>query len=216
MDREDTTLDTTTGDRSKNSELRGSQSVKRPKRFFLTQQQYLRIILILAVISITVGIFVFRDRVASLQGYGYLGAFLISLVSSATIILPIPGLAVIFALGATYNPYLIGLAAGAGSALGELSGYMAGYSGQIVIKDSKTYQRMEAWMKRRGSIIIFVLAFVPNPLFDLAGAAAGVLRYPVWKFLLFCFSGKAPKSILVALAGAWTLEWVREILEEYF
>jgi uncharacterized membrane protein YdjX (TVP38/TMEM64 family) len=216
MQKEDPTLETTTGDRSEDSELRGSQDVKSPKRFFLTRQQYLRIILILLIILITVGIFVFRDKVASLQGYGYLGAFLVSLISSATIILPIPGLAVIFALGATYNPYLIGLAAGAGSTLGELSGYMAGYSGQIVIKDNKTYQRMEAWMKRQGSIIIFVLAFVPNPLFDLAGAAAGVLRYPVWKFLLFCFSGKAPKSILAALAGAWTLEWVREILEKYF
>jgi len=186
------------------------------KRLHLSRAQYVRILFVIIVLAITIGIFVFRDRVANLQGYGYLGAFLISLVSSATIILPIPGIALIFALGATYDPYLIGLAAGAGSALGELSGYMAGYSGQAIIGHNKTYQRMEGWMRRRGSIVIFVLSFVPNPLFDLAGAAAGILRYPVWKFLLFCFLGKAPRSILVALAGAWALDWVLEFLERYF
>jgi uncharacterized membrane protein YdjX (TVP38/TMEM64 family) len=208
MGKDDPTIDTTSGETDKKAEA--------PKRLFLSREQYTRILLIVIVLAVTAGIFVFRDRVSNLQGYGYLGAFLISLVSSATIILPIPGLALIFALGDAYNPFLIGIAAGAGSALGEITGYMAGYSGQIVLKNNKTYLRMERWMKRRGSIVIFVLAFVPNPIFDLAGAAAGVLRYPLWKFLLVCFLGKTPKSILVALAGAWTLEGVRDILERYF
>ena len=208
MGKDDPTIDTTSGETDKKA--------KAPKRLFLSREQYTRILLIVIVLAVTAGIFVFRDRVSNLQGYGYLGAFLISLVSSATIILPIPGLALIFALGDAYNPFLIGIAAGAGSALGEITGYMAGYSGQIVLKNNKTYLRMERWMKRRGSIVIFVLAFVPNPVFDLAGAAAGVLRYPLWKFLIVCFLGKTPKSILVALAGAWTLEWVRDFLERYF
>ena len=208
MGKDDPTIDTTSGETDKKA--------KAPKRLFLSREQYTRILLILMVLAVTAGIFVFRDHVVNLKSYGYLGAFLISLVSSATIILPIPGLALIFALGDAYNPFLIGIAAGAGSALGEITGYMAGYSGQIVLKNNKTYLRMERWMKRRGSIVIFVLAFVPNPVFDLAGAAAGVLRYPLWKFLLVCFLGKTPKSILVALAGAWTLEWVRDILERYF
>lgn len=192
------------------------QGTEGKKQGFLSRKQYLRISIIIVVIAITAGIFVFRDRVANLAGYGYLGAFLISLISSATIIVPVPGIAVIFALGATYDPYLIGVAAGAGAALGEISGYMAGYSGQMVIKNNKTYLRMERWMRRRGTFVIFVLAFVPNPLFDLAGAAAGILRYPLWKFLAVCFLGKTPKSILIALAGAWALEGVLKFLEKYF
>jgi uncharacterized membrane protein YdjX (TVP38/TMEM64 family) len=201
---------------SKNTELPAAPIAKTKSRFTLSRELCLRILVILIVIGISAGIFVFRDRVASLEGYGYLGAFLISLVSCATIILPIPGIALIFALGDTYNPFLVGLAAGAGSALGEISGYMAGYSGQVVIKNNKTYLRLEEWMKRRGAIVVFVLSFVPNPLFDLAGAAAGVLRYPLWKFLTFCFLGKTPKNILIALAGAWALEGVRQFLEKYF
>jgi membrane protein YqaA with SNARE-associated domain len=215
MGKDDPTLDTA-GGKSEDSSLADGQKVKAAKRAFLSRELYLRILVILMVLGLTAGIFIFRGRVANLAGYGYLGAFLISLLSSATIILPVPGLAVIFALGDAYNPFLIGLAAGAGSALGEITGYMAGYGGQMVLQNNKAYLRMEHWMKRRGSIVIFVLSFVPNPLFDLAGAAAGVLRYPLWKFLLVCFLGKTPKSILVALAGAWTLQWVREILERYF
>lgn len=215
MAEEDPTLNTIRDD-EKDMEAGREQQAKAAKRPFLSRELYLRILVLILILGITACIFVFRDRVANLAGYGYLGAFLISLLSSATIILPIPGIALIFALGATYNPYLVGLAAGAGSALGELSGYMAGYSGQVVFKKSKTYLRMEHWMRRRGSVVIFVLAFVPNPIFDLAGAAAGILKYPIWKFLLFCFLGKTPRSILVAFAGAWALEGVLKFLQRYF
>jgi uncharacterized membrane protein YdjX (TVP38/TMEM64 family) len=215
MGEKDPTLDTISDD-GKGMEAGGEQQAKDAKRPFLSRELYIRILVILIVLGVTASIFVFRDQVSNLAGYGYLGAFLISLLSSATIILPIPGLALIFALGAAYDPFLVGLAAGAGSALGEITGYMAGYSGQIVLKNNKTYLSMERWMKRRGSVVIFVLAFVPNPLFDLAGAAAGALRYPIWKFLLVCFLGKTPKSILVAFAGAWTLDWVLEFVKRYF
>jgi uncharacterized membrane protein YdjX (TVP38/TMEM64 family) len=201
---------------SKNAEPPAGQLAKTKRRFTLSRELFLRILVILIVIGISAGIFVFRDKVSNLEGYGYLGAFLISLISCATIILPIPGIALIFTLGDTYNPFLVGLAAGAGSAFGEISGYMAGYSGQMVIRNNKTYLRLEEWMKRRGSIVIFVLSFVPNPLFDLAGAAAGVLKYPLWKFWVFCFLGKTPKNILIALSGAWALEGVRQFLEKYF
>lgn len=211
----DPALNNVTGE-GKGMDAGEGQQAKAAKRPFLSRKLYLRILVLILVLGVTVSIFIFRDRLANLAAYGYLGAFLISLLSSATILLPVPGIAVIFALGATYDPYLVGLAAGAGSALGELSGYMAGYSGQGVFKSSRTYLRMEHWMRRRGSLVIFVLAFVPNPIFDLAGAAAGILRYPVWKFLLFCFLGKTPRSILVAFAGAWALEGVLKFLQRYF
>jgi len=215
MAEEDPTLSAASGD-DKSVEAGAKQQTKAARRPFLSRELYLRILVLILVLGITASIFVFRDRLANLAGYGYLGAFLISLLSSATVLLPVPGIAVIFALGATYDPYLVGLAAGAGSTLGELSGYMAGYSGQGVFKKSKAYLRMEHWMRRRGSVVIFVLAFVPNPIFDLAGAAAGILKYPVWKFLFFCFLGKTPRSILVAFAGAWALEGVLKFLQRYF
>jgi len=186
------------------------------KRRLLSRGQFLRLLAVLAVLAITATLFAFRHEVKEFESYGYLGAFLISLVSSATIILPVPGMVLIFALGATFNPVLIGLAAGAGSALGEITGYMLGYSGQTIFQNSKIYLRMERWMRRRGTIVIFILSFVPNAVFDLAGAAAGVLRFPLWKFLLVCFAGKTLRNILVAMAGAWGIPWLSGFLEKLF
>ena len=42
---------------------------------------------------------------------------------------------------------------------------------------------------------------MPNPFFDAIGAAAGVLRYSIWKFALACFIGKTIKFLIAALVG---------------
>jgi membrane protein YqaA with SNARE-associated domain len=138
--------------------------------------------------------------------------FLISLVGNATIVLPAPSLALVFAMGSVLNPLLVGLVAGVGEALGELTGYAAGFAGRAVIEDYQTYGRMVDWMERRGGITVFVLSAIPNPFFDLAGIAAGTLRYPVWKFLLFCWLGKTLKTTLVALAGSQSVTLIEQYI----
>ena len=145
---------------------------------------------------------------AGLESLGYLGSFLINLISSATIILPVPGIVFVFILGATWNPLFIGLASGVGAALGELTGYAAGFSGQTLFEGSQTYSRIMKWTERRGGILIFLFSLVPNPLFDMVGLASGALRYPLWRFLFFCLLGKTPRCIAIAYAGYWGLEWL--------
>ncbi|MCX8195412.1 MAG: hypothetical protein N3G22_04905, partial [Candidatus Micrarchaeota archaeon] len=44
------------------------------------------------------------SKVESLRSMGYIGVFLISLISSATVLFPLPGFAVVFAMGAFLNP----------------------------------------------------------------------------------------------------------------
>jgi membrane protein YqaA with SNARE-associated domain len=171
-----------------------------------------RILIILVVLGISVAVFVLRDQLVQLAALGYVGIFLVSLLGNATIILPAPSLVLVFAMGAVLNPLLVGLAAGAGEALGELTGYAAGFAGRAVIEDRQTYQRLCAWMQRRGGITVFVLSVIPNPFFDLAGIAAGTLRYPVWRFLLFCWLGKTLKTVLVAWAGSQSVSFVEQLL----
>ncbi len=67
-------------------------------------------------------------------------------------------------------------------------------------------------MEKYGDITILVLAFIPNPLFDLAGISAGILKMPVWKFLLFCVIGKILKMMMFAYAGDWVMNLVNGIL----
>ncbi len=163
------------------------------------------LLMLLLVIAITVGLFLYRGQVAKLGNYGYLGAFVISLVANATIILPMPGFLLLFALGAVLNPLLVGLAGGTGGTLGEMTSYLLGFSGRGVVQNRKWYDRAVRWLKRWGVGAIFVFAAFPLPL-DVLGMVAGLLRFPFWKFFLACWLGKTVKYMSIALAGAWGFE----------
>lgn len=163
---------------------------------------------LLLVIAITVALFVYRDRVAELGNYGYLGVFVISLVCSATIILPVPGMLLIFALGATFNPVFVGLVAAFGGTLGEITGYTLGYSGRRIIGGDRVFIRAEKWIKKWGMLTIFVFSLVPPLPVDVLGIVTGSLRFPLWKFLLACFLGKAILYTGMAFTGAWGWEIV--------
>lgn len=164
-------------------------------------------------IGITITIFSLRGQLQTFAELGYLGAFLTMLLGNATIILPVPGLIFVFALGATLNPLLVGLAAGPGAALGEMTAYAAGYGGSAIVDNVRLYERIKGWMARYGPIVISALAAIPNPLFDMAGIVAGTLRMKWWKFLLFAWLGKTIQALMIAYAGSFSITWVMRFLE---
>jgi len=175
-----------------------------------------RILALLAVVAITVYIFTLRDEAARLQRYGYPGIFLLSILANATVIVPAPGVALTFAFGAVLNPWGVALAAGAGAALGELTGYLAGFSGQAILREGELYQRVQDWTNRRGGWAILALAAIPNPIFDFAGAAAGALGMPIPKFLLWVWAGKTIKMLVFSLAGYASLDWMPDLIPGAF
>jgi membrane protein YqaA with SNARE-associated domain len=171
----------------------------------------LRILALVGVIALIAILFVFRDQVKKLQDYGYFGIFLLSIAANATIIIPLPGVAFTTAMGAIFNPIGVAIAAGLGAALGELTGYMAGFSGQGVVERAGLYTRLISWMKSHQNMAygcVLLLAFIPNPLFDLAGMASGALKLPLWKFLLACAIGKILKMLMFAYAGYYSISWL--------
>lgn len=171
-----------------------------------------RILALAAVIAITVAGYLLRDELKNFEALGYPGIFLISLISNATIVLPAPGFMVTLLAGSIFNPILVALAAAVGAALGELTGYLAGYSGRGVLKRAPAYQRLENLMKEYGGWTVLVLAAVPNPFFDIAGAAAGALRMPVAAFLIWAFVGKTIKMLAIAYAGALGVDWFSSLI----
>lgn len=164
-----------------------------------------RMVAVLAAIGITVGIILLRGHIKQFAVYGYPGVFLISLIGNATVILPAPSFAVVFAVGGALNPLAVGVAAGLGAALGELTGYLAGIGGRAVIENRTLYHRLEKWMSKGGMLVVFLLAVVPNPAFDLGGMVAGALRMPVWQFLVAGWAGKSIRFALLALSGQFLL-----------
>jgi uncharacterized membrane protein YdjX (TVP38/TMEM64 family) len=167
-----------------------------------------RIMALFVVIALSVFVFSIRDQAEQLAIYGYPGIFLLSFLAYATVLLPAPGVAVVFTMGSIFNPFGVAIAAGTGAALGELSGYLAGFSGQAVVERVEIYERLTSWMERYGSITILILAAIPNPFFDLAGVAAGSLRMHVVRFFIWCWFGEVIKMAIFAFAGAKFLDYV--------
>jgi len=165
---------------------------------------------LLVVIAITGGIFYFYKqypgRIDELKTYGYLGAFIISIILNATIILPVGNMAIMMAVGATMpSPAIVGLVGGLGAAIGEMTGYIAGRSGRDLIAKSKMYNRVEGWLRRWGMLPIFVFSMVPF-FFDVVGIAAGALRVPLWRFFVPCWLGRTILYVVMVMAANWGLK----------
>lgn len=182
----------------------------KPKSALMTN--LLRVVALLAVIGITIYIFSVREHVKEFEAYGYPGIFLIALMANATVLIPAPGVAIIYAMGSVFNPFLVGLAAGTGGALGELSGYLAGFSGQAVIERTDVYDRFKPWVDKYGGWAILVLSAIPNPFFDVAGIAAGISKMRMRTFLLSTWGGQLIKMTLFALAGRYSIEWITKLI----
>ncbi|HLO14881.1 MAG TPA: VTT domain-containing protein [Anaerolineales bacterium] len=173
----------------------------------------LRVLALFAVILITVYIYSIRTRVGQFAAFGYPGIFMIALLANATVLLPAPGVAVIYAMGAIFNPFGVGLAAGTGGAIGELSGYFAGFSGQAVVERMDIYDRVKPWVDKYGGWTIMVLSAIPNPFFDAAGIAAGIAKMPLRTFLVFTWFGQLIKMTAFALAGHYSISLLTNFLK---
>ena len=146
------------------------------------------------------------DIFEELEAYGYLGAFLISIILNGTIILPVSNVAVIMSLGATLpSPLLVGLAGGFGAAIGELTGYLAGRSGRGLLKRNRVYVRLEKWVEKWGWLAVFTMSIIPF-VFDIVGIIAGALRMPLWRFFLACWAGRTISYIIMAYLADFGLE----------
>jgi membrane protein YqaA with SNARE-associated domain len=155
----------------------------------------------------------YPERIEELEAYGYLGAFVISIIFNATVILPVGNMLIMVTLATTLpSPALVGIAGGAGAAIGEITGYVAGRSGRGLLNKSHLYGRVEQWVKRWGDLTIFVLSVAPL-IFDLVGIAAGAVRYSFWRFLLFCWLGRTVFYVTLTLLAGMGL---REVIPDWF
>jgi membrane protein DedA with SNARE-associated domain len=197
------------------------EDVARPERPGLAWRfEYTLLVSVALLMTVfAVAFFYFGADTSNLKAWGYAGVFFITLVGSASILLPSPAVASVFGGGALLNDMLgvpafiwVGLIAGLGETLGEFSGYAAGYGGRIVFENRPEYQRIHGWMERHGMISMFLLSLFPNPLFDLAGVAAGAVKMPVRHFFIAVLAGKIIKDTYLAAVGGLGADIVAYLL----
>ena len=183
-----------------------------------SRERYLHLAALVVVGILIITILIFRDRLldVDVRNAAYGGIFVLTLIGSASVLIPVPGILAVYWGGHDLNPVLVGLLAGGAEGIGELSGYLLGFGGSGVVERRWWYARVEWWMRRRGSLLVFLMSAVPNPLFDVVGLAAGSLRFPVWRFLVATWLGKTVKNLMVAFAGAQSVPLLLRLLERWF
>ena len=187
------------------------------------------------ILSIAVTIFLAallilnRDIVQQLSGYGYFGLFFISALGGATVLVPVPMLAVQFAMGGVLAPWFgpaiiapvfVGLVSSLGETLGALTIYMTGYGGGTSLQNikergtrgrlAKAYIRLMNMMERRGGWTIFIISAIINPFFYPVTLAAGAMRFGIRKYFFIAFAGKSIKCTAIAYAGYYGVRGVFE------
>ncbi len=163
-------------------------------------------------VSIAVIIIVtrFAGNLERIGSWGYIGTFVIQLLNSATVFVPAPGHAYVFAVSPSLNPLLVGVVGAIGASLGEITSYVAGAGGASMLNRNSWYRRMAAVTERWQGLAIFLFAATPLP-FDVAGIWAGTTRYPLWRFMAVVACGKLILVTAVALAGHYGLPIVSDL-----
>lgn len=154
------------------------------------------------------------DKIKHLGGYGYPFIFLQSFIAGSPLPVIDPYMVVVFTMAPLLNPFLVGLVSGLGVATGQTTAFLMGRMGRIsylrgsngtVQKKRRRPPRwtiaMIKWAHRRGSVTVFLLSALFNPVFTPIAVAMGALKFQVLNFFLMCLAGNTLKSMVIAYSG---------------
>lgn len=137
---------------------------------------------------------------AGLMGIFGIGVavFVISIFGNFTIVFPVPYTAALIIIGISYplsiwEIIFIGVMAGLGASIGELSAWLLGRSQSDTIEDSesgKQFMKLKEQIdKGYGGLLVFFYAATPLPD-DVLLIALGATKYNPLKLVFWCFLGK--------------------------
>jgi len=166
-------------------------------------------IVFLAVKKISFGQWLANLVITFYHQYGnwgiYFGVAIISIFANFTIIFPVPYVVALIVIGAFVpgvNPILVGLAAGVGASVGEVSAWLIGRGGREFIKSEKT-ERMRKYIEKGWApILIFIFAATPLPD-DALLVVIGYTGYSIFKTLFWCFLGKFTLCTFTTAIPVW-------------
>jgi membrane protein DedA with SNARE-associated domain len=155
-----------------------------------------------------------REYIGQIARWGYVGCFLINIVSSGTLVMPGFGIVFTFTLGGVLNPAIVGAVAGIGEAIGATGAYFTGYGGGGIFGDrnGRLYLRFRNIIERHGSKAVFLLAAIITPIYYPFAVFLGMLHFGWVRFFLATWAGRTVKNMILAYLGYFGLRSVLQWL----
>ncbi|OGH02823.1 MAG: hypothetical protein A2798_00090 [Candidatus Levybacteria bacterium RIFCSPHIGHO2_01_FULL_37_17] len=149
--------------------------------------------------------FIFREQFKDGQTLGLLGILLINFFSSATFFISGPAFLTVIAGGSVYPPVLVAIVAALGTAFGDAVSFFFGYSTRHIVmrklEKRLWFRVLEDIFKVYSTPLIFILSFIPNPIFDGAALIVGFFKYDLKKYFLIVFTGRLLRFLILAYIG---------------
>ena len=162
-----------------------------------------------ATIAVVSAVVLWETLIAqkSLGQTGLGSIFLVSMLSHMTIVARDMFVPMLLSLSSSYNPLLLGIFAGWGGALGDVSAYFLGWGIGESIRDEqrRNEDHLTRWIKRHGlwAVLLFAVTPLPDtPILILAGSS----QLPFKKLLLVQGIGKTALYSLGAFVGSFVME----------
>lgn len=147
--------------------------------------------------------------------YGYLGVFLVSLLSNGTVIFPVPYLLVLYSVGAAgiLDPITVAIVSGLGATLGELTLYFLSMLWRVILPTSikNRIDYVKRVIDKYGAMVIFIFALTPLPD-DVIYPVLGLMKYDFKKVFISCFLGKTILSGTVVYAGYYSFKFLETLV----
>ncbi len=163
-------------------------------------------------VTVALSLFIIQHRsyIEQISHWGYLGCFVINVVTNGTFILPGFGIVITFTLGGVLNPAIVGAVAGIGEAIGAIGAYFTGYAGRGLLRDSNNslYLRFSNVIERHGSKAIFLVSALLSPVFYPFAVFLGMVRFGWIRFFLATWAGRTVKSMVLAYLGYFGLKGI--------
>tara|TARA_Y100000310_G_scaffold235499_1_gene238567 strand:- start:4293 stop:4766 length:474 start_codon:yes stop_codon:yes gene_type:complete len=138
---------------------------------------------------------------------GYLGVFVVVLLFSMGLTLPLPTSALVIFAGALFDPFYVGLSAALASTIGESVAFGLGYGGSYALGNNmkRKYLKRIKRKLQKYPYVLPMLAVLPIPSMVL-GLSSGMLKYNKLIFVLSVLLGRLIKMMAYAYVGYLGLE----------
>jgi uncharacterized membrane protein YdjX (TVP38/TMEM64 family) len=206
--------------------------VKKTKKFWTTG-------VLLTFIGLTIAVCVvlirFWKYLAAYEIIIYLGLFFTAVLAGSPLPIPTPCFALTFTLGSRFDPFLIGLIAGTGAAMGAMLVYFTARTGRHFMPNvnftdpaNKIYSsaigrflrkikvpRFMELANRRGPVGVFFLSMVPNPFLMPLLVTMGINKVAAWKIALTTWAGNLVMFIVIAAVGHYGLGSILRLFQGF-